>query len=423
MAPHPHFILPGSVADAMAVSGAPWGSFGVKYVPGEELYVISWYTRKQDVKLPASTPWLDSHYSRGASVNPGIGFWYRADADLTLSWEGIWHRRVSVPIDAFREHIRGWQAPGNATVPVLTVTEIDGAEVWRAWLINNEIASPLQLEVVSESTDIYSIYRGVWPLDLLAGELVTVIGAGSIGSAVAEGLIEYGIRKLALVDYDRLQFHNLARHRLLAKDIGRLKVTALRDFLLERDPKAQIDALPFDVTEDANMIRPLLKQSNLLIVTSDGVASRRAANHLASWAGTPTIFACVLEDGGIGEILRVKPGVTSCLLCFREKLAAEGSLDPEPDIDRGYGTGNRHLLMTAVGGDLDLVGKLAAKAAVATLLERRGYLEQRLPGDHAVLGLQPPLALPAPFDVSRAGEIKWSETGSPRANCPSCRAI
>ena len=95
-------------------------------------------------------------------------------------------------------------------------------------------------------------------------------------------------------------------------------------------------------------------------------------------------------------------------------------MDPEATLDRGYGAGTRHLPMTAVGADLGLVGQLAAKAAVATLLQARGYRDQRLPGDHAVIGLRPLPGIAAPFDVERAGEVKWSELPAPRPGCPSC---
>jgi hypothetical protein len=414
-----HLLLPSSVADVIAASGASWGSIGMRHLPGDDLYVIASYAIKQAVKRPALSQWLDSHSSRGASTHPGVGFWYRADPELNATWAPVWHREVSITTDAFRERVKAWQQPGNAIIPVLTYADSADAPSWRAWLLSKQAATPITLDVVPENADILFGLAGAWPLDLVANDLISIIGVGSIGSCAAEALAGYGIRRLALVDPDRLRFHNLARHRLSAGDIGRFKVNAMRDYLQDRDPDLEVHPLALDITEDADELRALFKQSRLVLVCSDGIASRRAANHLACWAGKPAIFACVLENGGIGEVLRVIPGLTSCLGCFREKLAADGSLNPEPDLDRGYGTGSRHLPMTAPGGDLDLVGKLAAKTAVATLLATGGYWEQRLPHDHLVVGLQPPPSLPAPFDVSRAGEMKWNDTGRRATDCPA----
>jgi hypothetical protein len=420
-----HILLPESVAFRIADSGAAWGAFGARMMADEGLVVIDEYEIKEKGHRQVPSRWLSEHISHHAPRQSGIGFWYRADDYLHMLWETISPRRVSIKSDSFREHINGWRAPGNLTVPVITFVHEppEGVRRWCGWLVNKEMATPMTIEIVNESTDIYSLFGDAWPLELLAPDLVTVIGVGSIGSATAEALLEYGIRRFALVDPDRLQFHNLPRHRLLAYDIGRLKVNAMKDLLAARDPEAEIHALALDVIEDADQLRGVFRQSSAVVVCSDGVASRRAANHLACWAGTPAIFGCVLEDGGIGEVIRVRPGVSACLTCYREALVERGSFDPEPSLDRGYGTGTRHLPMTAVGGDLDLVGKLAAKMTVATLLERRGYFDQRLPSDHAVLGLQPPPDLPEPFDVQVAGELKWDDTGRPRSGCPSCRAV
>ncbi len=89
-------------------------------------------------------------------------------------------------------------------------------------------------------------------------------------------------------------------------------------------------------------------------------------------------------------------------------------------LDRGYGQGTRQLPMTAVGGDLALVGQLAAKVTVATILERAGHPEQRLPGEHATIGLRPSQDLPRPFDAG-LGEVHWVEGHPPQPHCITCR--
>jgi hypothetical protein len=130
----------------------------------------------------------------------------------------------------------------------------------------------------------------------------------------------------------------------------------------------------------------------------------------------------VLEDGRLGEVIRVRPGVTACLLCSREQLATDGVLNPEPSLDLGYGEGRRHLPMTAVGGDLDIVGRVAARAVVSTLFEDDGFLGERLPADHGVIGLRPALDWEPeePFDVERTLAVTWHPLGPPSPDCPSC---
>ena len=76
--------------------------------------------------------------------------------------------------------------------------------------------------------------------------------------------------------------------------------------------------------------------------------------------------------------------------------------------------------MTALGADLVLVGRFLAKAAVATILESAGMADQRLPGETALIGLRPTGAAPAPYDLSRSGEVRWLAAQPPIPGCPTC---
>jgi hypothetical protein len=121
----------------------------------------------------------------------------------------------------------------------------------------------------------------------------------------------------------------------------------------------------------------------------------------------------------VGELVRVRPQ-TGCLLCLRRALEADGTFDPEPFLDRGYGTGTNHQPMTAAPGDLRLMGEFAAKAAVATLLERLGWFNHRLPGDWMRVGLQPRSDTPAPFDGLRSTDVSWAPMVERDPSCPTC---
>jgi hypothetical protein len=415
-------ILPSSIAEAIRATGANSGDFGVREFVGDGLIVVSGFGVANRYTKQVDSDWIDKHCSSGASYRPGVGFWYRAmTADLHQLWRALAARDVGVRTEAFREQVKGWGFPGEVGYPALTFTSdgASGQREWCAWQVTKDGVMPLEIEVVREDADLYTGLSDAWPLDTLERARVLVVGVGSIGSAAAEALQEYGIRRLVLLDPDRLWVRNLARHRLTERDIGRFKVNAMADLMRVRDRDAVIAPLTLDVVDHADIIRGILREIDVVLVCSDGVESRQVANHLTCWAGKPAVFSCVLVDGGVGEILRVRPGASKCLLCFRRHLVEIEALDPEPGLDLPYGTGSRHLPMAAVGGDLDLVGKVAAKTAVATLLEKAGHWEHRLPGDHAVIGLRSALGLTDPFAVANGG-IEWHETGSPASDCVAC---
>lgn len=66
--------------------------------------------------------------------------------------------------------------------------------------------------------------------------MVHIVGCGSVGSTLAENLARCGVRKMTLWDFDTVEAHNIVNQMFRAKDIGKPKVEALRDILLDIDP-------------------------------------------------------------------------------------------------------------------------------------------------------------------------------------------
>lgn len=244
---------------------------------------------------------------------------------------------------------------------------------------------------------------------------------GSIGSAAAHALALYGLGSLTLVDPDRVRWHNLVRQRARPEDVGKHKVIALRDELAATRTDTHVEAQVWDVVADADRVRGILARTDIVICCADGVGPRRVVSHLARRARIPAVLGCVLDDGAVGELMRLQPWPDhGCLTCRRDTLQAEGGIDPEPQLDAGYGTGSTHRPMTAVGGNLHMIGNLAASLAISTLLTRDGIAGHKTPGEHLVVGLRPNPDLAAPFDVDRTLQLCWSPATPPRPGCPTC---
>lgn len=413
-------LVPASIVADIAGGDVNWGYLNMRFDLGERLLVVAGYWMKDLYGLPAVGDWVDDHYCR-ADVIGQSGLWYRVDPELHQ-----WHQWLSrmgggavLDLSKFQELVLGrWTVPGRSEWPVLTVFLGDDGPDVAAWWVSAHGARPADCAQVDDRPPL-SYVAEHWPVGELAKMKVTVVGVGSIGSAVADSLAFYGVGELALVDYDRLLPHNVVRHQLTRRDIGRHKVNAVAEHLRRRWPVLTVDRYPLDVSEDADVMRPLFARSDLVVCAADGVTARRVTNHLARRAGTPLVLVCVLENGALGEVIRTRPG-RGCLLCHRADLVARGTLDPEPALDRGYGEGTRHLPMTAIGGDLRLVAHVAAKSAVGTLLERKGHFAQRLPDDVFTIGLRPVPGLGEPFDLERSCATRWSSLPTPRPECPTC---
>jgi hypothetical protein len=423
----PIILLPRGYAERIVACRRPMGVLDLHSDINDGVFVVGGYSRGlQEGGVHGISEWVPRHY-RGSAPRERRGLWFRADPTLHyVGTEGA-RRAGALRLADFKAGVDEWPVSLGHAYPslVLTYTVLDNGDVdWLAWYVSDEeqSAEVIMVSVVDEDAARLAPVADHWPLAELANEHVVVLGTGSIGSHANDALLEYGVRRLTLVDSDRLLPHNFARHRAHPRYTGRHKARAERDRLLEWDPGLEVEALVLDVVYDADVIRPLAANASVVVVALDGVSPRRVANHIARIAGTPAVFACVLENGGIGEIVRVASPRLGCLLCLRKQLREAGGIEPEASLDRGYGAGNSHLPMTAVGGDLGLVGQFAAKVAVATLLGGKGHADQRLPGDHAVLGLRPAPGMAAPFDVSYAGEVKWGAMPVVRPDCPTCAA-
>jgi sulfur carrier protein ThiS adenylyltransferase len=73
-------------------------------------------------------------------------------------------------------------------------------------------------------------------LDILRRSSVGIAGAGGLGSTVAISLARAGVGRLVIADFDKIEPSNLNRQQYFIDQVGRVKVTALRENLLRVNP-------------------------------------------------------------------------------------------------------------------------------------------------------------------------------------------
>ena len=81
-------------------------------------------------------------------------------------------------------------------------------------------------------------------MERLAAARVLIVGVGGVGSWCAESLVRSGIRRLTIVDSDRVCVTNVNRQLMAtAHTVGQVKVDALRSRLLDINPDAEVTAV------------------------------------------------------------------------------------------------------------------------------------------------------------------------------------
>ena len=167
---------------------------------------------------------------------------------------------------------------------------------------------------------------------------VLVIGAGGLGCPAVFALAAAGVRRIGVVDDDRVDATNL--HRQIfhgVGSVGELKVISLARAVSTRFPGIAIETHP--VRFDPTCAASLLARYDVIVDGSDNFATKFLANDAAVLARRPLVHGAAV--GLSGQLLTVRPGGHPCYRCLFEDVpppgvgpscAEAGVLGPVPGV-------------------------------------------------------------------------------------------
>lgn len=94
-----------------------------------------------------------------------------------------------------------------------------------------------------------------------------LLGGAGIGSIIAECALRFGFETITIVDGDTVEESNLNRQNYIVQDIGKSKVEALKERLLNINPNAKITAINAYI--DENNVESLIKHQDIAINALD----------------------------------------------------------------------------------------------------------------------------------------------------------
>ncbi|MDK1671184.1 ThiF family adenylyltransferase [Moraxella osloensis] len=148
---------------------------------------------------------------------------------------------------------------------------------------------------------------------------VVIAGCGSVGSRVAEILVESDIDKLILVDYDDMKTDNVMRHYLGIQDVNQSKVSALRNRLQQNIPELEI------VAYKTNILNWLISQNSeqlseihsIVLATGHPPTELEVCRRLYTYDTSVHVASGWLEAYGLGgHVLGFKSNNDACLKCL-----------------------------------------------------------------------------------------------------------
>jgi len=155
----------------------------------------------------------------------------------------------------------------------------------------------------------------LFEVGLLKEAHVLIAGCGSGGSNVALQLVMSGIRNFALFDSDVLEPENVIRHACGKRYVGQLKVDALADVLLDRNPSAQIERFNADLMTRGDL-SDHIRKSSVVVLATDNDPTRYRLNQLCVENQIAFVVGKVFTRGIGGEVFAYRPGEGGCLACL-----------------------------------------------------------------------------------------------------------
>lgn len=218
-------------------------------------------------------------------------------------------------------------------------------------------------------TNLFSRNTGLLESSAMLDKRAVLVGCGSVGAFAAMQLARSGVGKFVLCDTDILEIHNICRHQCGFDDLGRYKVDAVRDKILNINPNAEVvtyRSMIQRVPEDE--LLPLLGRNTIIIGGGDNRSSSDWACKLAIKTDSTFVSACCWTRAFAGEIFYWASGrKLSCYSC-----ALGGLIDNErPESHATYfGSDDEKESLSfepGIAADIDFVTIIAVKLALDLL--------------------------------------------------------
>lgn len=215
-------------------------------------------------------------------------------------------------------------------------------------------------------TDFHSRHRSLFDPSTLEAKRVLLVGAGSVGSFLAEMLVRSGVEHVTVFDPDVVSETNLCRTVYEAADVSVPKVEALAGHLRAIRADIEVDARGVSLTDvDDDALSAEIERVDLVIAVTDHPPTQARLGAL-SYHRRPAVFAGVYAEGAGGEVLWTRPDETPCYACVLGSIRG-ANVPSRGHTDYGIATGQL-AAEPALGVDILAVTVRAAKIALSLLL-------------------------------------------------------
>lgn len=224
---------------------------------------------------------------------------------------------------------------------------------------------------------------------------VTIVGLGSGGAPLCDHLVMNGIRNLDLYDPDIFDAVNLVKHPRMRCDLGRPKVEIQKDWIMDRNPDADVNAFVEDIMNSPNFHNSI-QSSDIVISCPDKKSVREFISDQCVEAQIPFVTASVFRTGIGGEIFGYIPNETGCYRCLQLyalvndiNLSDDALGLTEEEQSRIYGLGEKEFQASGLSVDIQMISLIQVRMVLSFLLRNSQNTMPRLKSNWIIFGNRP----------------------------------
>ena len=197
----------------------------------------------------------------------------------------------------------------------------------------------------------------------ISSSKVFIVGAGGLGSPIADLLCRAGVGEIGIIDNDKVSLSNLNRQTLFnSNDINKYKVKVLKQKLNKINPLVKINI--FNKKIDKKNINYFISKYQIIVDASDNFETKFLLNKKSIEFKKKLIVGAISRFDGHVFVFDFKNNKSACLQCFYQEKPSDEVLNCDQE--------------GILGTSANVVGSLQANEILKIIIGTKNILENSI---------------------------------------------
>ena len=197
----------------------------------------------------------------------------------------------------------------------------------------------------------------------ISSSKVFIVGAGGLGSPIADLLCRAGVGEIGIIDYDKVSLSNLNRQTLFnSNDVNQYKVQVLKKKLRKINPLVKINIFKKKINK--KNINYLISKYQIIVDASDNFETKFLLNKKSIEFKKKLVVGAISRFDGHMFVFDFKNNKSACLQCFYQEKPSDEILNCDQE--------------GILGTSSSIVGSLQANEILKTIIGSKNFLNNSI---------------------------------------------